>query len=876
MSVEDFEHLQEMLGDIPGQRGAELRREKYTPYFLRMGRDVFIAEGCRFTHPDGIVLEDDVRFNVGALVFGSGGVWVGRHARIGPRCFIHSANHEIGKSPLAFHERGYVEEAVRIGDNALISANVSILPGAVLGDDVFVACGAVVPKGHYPAGSRLFGVPAKSTAPPTEEPPEAVVEIALLTPRAGHWEALAQHLLSTLGLPQVGIAKEGDSLPASVHSAILFGPADWRPNVVGTVRVCIFDERTQGADHPEFQAQRLLRYAYAGRCEGSNNAGDEQLAQALFWLVTRLHKGAGRLPIVEFHEWVIALRFLQLDPKGNAALLGLLLAELFERHPVELRGLPPPTSDGTDPEHWLRLAEAQARAAVESRSGRIRTRVLNISGQIQQLWSAGIRMRELITRIEVLGRRDFRSITRSPSFALSRQLLAADGPAGCAANAAGRPPRQDRGHDLVATALSAHLSGNAAEFQRVDQLLSSEAWQVPGVAFPRSKQGSASVCYSPLVLAWLFVRRHRIEPDFRIPEGFGLAVERTEALVWHTLDNGQFHDLGLNRLSRSLVDNWATLHRADCPPGTQFVLEESAYKSDIRGLEQRWFTVFKDIQHAQGRPLLRAKPWPAGYSAALSIRYDVDRPVTPSRITELVRLQARYANAPCASWYYFTGHRDIDGHGKYMSRHWQERGIHAQEARDAHPGWGVTHHSAPTSDYWQGSATNSTLEENGATYGEFLASSFDTPRPALHLEGNDSGAARIWLTPLHFPLEGSTSDKTLAYFDTLLTHFRERLRNGGHAIIGSHPDLNQEILKELLQREHLNNVWIASIGEVVARCRKVMRYGSIRLTTRGGVPHVWSADGIADLQLEIWRPDTPEPTLRILQLKSLIPRPLDS
>lgn len=871
MNTDQFETLQSELAHVPGPSGAKLRAERYAPFFLRMGRNVYIAEGCHFAHPDRIVLEDDVRFNVDALVFGSGGVWIGRHARIGPRCFIHSANHEIAESPLAFHERGYVDEAVRIGDNALLSANVSILPGAVLGDDVFVACGAVVTKGHYSGGSRLFGVPAKSSDTPLVELPTAEIEIAIFTPDTGHWQTLAQHLLSTLGLPQVGIIREGDPLPVSVHSAIVFGPADWRPEVASTVRTWMFDDPKHGAGHPEFQAQRVLRYAYAGRFD----ADDERFAQALFWLITRLRKGAGRLTVVEFHEWLVALRFLQLDPKGNAALLGLVLAGLFGRRPVELLGLSPPALDGTGLECWLRLADARTRATVESRSGRIRTRILAMSALIPQLWSAGVGKPELLTRFRALGRRGLRSIALSPSFALSRMLDAIDGPAAHATSTAARLPRQDRGLDLVAAALSAHLAGDEAAFREFDQCLNSEAWRAHGVAFPHSKQGATSVCYSPLVLAWLFVRRKRIQPGFSIPEGFGLTIERPEALGWHTLDNGQFHDLGQSCLSRSLIDNWARLHRADCPPDTQFVLDESAYKSDIGRLEQLWFAVFRDIQHAHGHPLVRLKPWPAGYSAALSIRYDVDRPVKPARITELVRLQARYANAPCASWYYFTGHPDIDGHGKYMARHWQERGIHAQETTDAQPGWGVTHHSAPTSDYWQGSETNRALEASGATYCEFLASSFDTPRPAWHADGRRSSAEGIWLTPLHFPLEGSTSNTTLAYFDMLLPYFRERLRNGGHAIVGSHPDLNQEILKELLQREHLQNVWIATVGEVVARCRKVMQYGSIRLSLLGGVPHLWSANSISDLELEIWQPETPAPTLRTVQLKPLMPRPLE-
>src|SRR5690554_5978712 len=80
--------IQAKYADLPGIAGVEARRKHYAPFFLRMGRDVVIEEGCRFYHPDRIVLDDDARINIGALVYGSGGVWIGRHARIGPRFFV--------------------------------------------------------------------------------------------------------------------------------------------------------------------------------------------------------------------------------------------------------------------------------------------------------------------------------------------------------------------------------------------------------------------------------------------------------------------------------------------------------------------------------------------------------------------------------------------------------------------------------------------------------------------------------------------------------------------------------------------------------------------------------------------------------------------
>ena len=103
--MKTFEEIQAKFSRIPGEEGYLLRKRYYRPYFLRLGKDVRIAENCHFEHPDKIVLEDDARINREGLFYGSGGIHIGRHARIGPRCFIHSANHDIAPSAEAFFER---------------------------------------------------------------------------------------------------------------------------------------------------------------------------------------------------------------------------------------------------------------------------------------------------------------------------------------------------------------------------------------------------------------------------------------------------------------------------------------------------------------------------------------------------------------------------------------------------------------------------------------------------------------------------------------------------------------------------------------------------------------------------------------------------
>lgn len=58
-------------------------------------------------------------------------------------------------------EREFPAEQVIIGDDVWLGANVTILPGAHIGDRCIVGTGAVVARGQYPAGSIIVGNPAR-------------------------------------------------------------------------------------------------------------------------------------------------------------------------------------------------------------------------------------------------------------------------------------------------------------------------------------------------------------------------------------------------------------------------------------------------------------------------------------------------------------------------------------------------------------------------------------------------------------------------------------------------------------------------------------------------------------------------------------------
>lgn len=111
---------------------------KEYPNFLRR-KGVTIGKGCEIyksasfgSEPYLISMGDHVRINCGVqLVTHDGGYWILRDKMAG-----------FGEE---FADMDYLNR-IRIGNNVHIGTNAIIMPGVTIGDNVVVACGAVVTK----------------------------------------------------------------------------------------------------------------------------------------------------------------------------------------------------------------------------------------------------------------------------------------------------------------------------------------------------------------------------------------------------------------------------------------------------------------------------------------------------------------------------------------------------------------------------------------------------------------------------------------------------------------------------------------------------------------------------------------------------------
>ena len=130
--------IQKLIGYLP--QGLEI----VTPFScdygknIHLGKNVFINMNCYFMDGASITLGD--------------------HVFVGPYCGFYTASH-----PLDYHKRNRgLEKAlpIKVGYNCWFGANVSVMPGVVIGSGCVIAAGSVITK-DIPDNVLIAGVPAK-------------------------------------------------------------------------------------------------------------------------------------------------------------------------------------------------------------------------------------------------------------------------------------------------------------------------------------------------------------------------------------------------------------------------------------------------------------------------------------------------------------------------------------------------------------------------------------------------------------------------------------------------------------------------------------------------------------------------------------------
>ena len=436
-------------------------------------------------------------------------------------------------------------------------------------------------------------------------------------------------------------------------------------------------------------------------------------------------------------------------------------------------------------------------------------------------------------------------------------------------------------HQIASFSLSAYFIHEDDLFVYAEKRLKEE-FSDNQTDYYKSAITSTAYCYEPSLAAFLILLARQEDPGF-IPQ---CSIDDETNLSWtgflNVIDDFYFEnsksrigfvDFENYKIDRSVFENWIALGKApEQIKVFQYELTDANYSRVLNSLEAVWLEIFKRIFRSIELSLLIVKPWPYPYHSALSLRYDIDRPLNSKQITEIIDLQKKYFNRACASWYFFSKDSIDTPLRRRLKNNLQELAIHIADSTDpAVQGVGVTSHSAPDSEYWLGSETITNCFEQGAKYVEMLSAQCSVPR-RYYLNDNDS----IWITPIHFPMEGQVNNTGLNYFDLRLEDFHNAIKNGGHIILGSHQDVDQSHFKELFDREDFSGFWCETVENVIQRVSRVVSYGAIKISISDeNKIHLLSENTISDLQVCIYSTNGEIVNLKPIQLNAKISRTVD-
>ncbi len=132
-----------------------------SPGKIHLAEQVSLEQGVILQAWGGsILIEQNVFIGPYTVIYGHGGVKIGKDTLISMQCRILSSNHTIPDKSSLIRCNPDIYLPVTIGEDVWLGAGVTILGGVTVGDGCVVGAGAVVTK-DLPPYSVAVGVPAK-------------------------------------------------------------------------------------------------------------------------------------------------------------------------------------------------------------------------------------------------------------------------------------------------------------------------------------------------------------------------------------------------------------------------------------------------------------------------------------------------------------------------------------------------------------------------------------------------------------------------------------------------------------------------------------------------------------------------------------------
>lgn len=112
------------------------------------------------TYGGDIRIGDHTSVNPFCVIYGHGGLTIGKEVRIATHTVIIPSNHRFDELEVPIRLQGLKNLGIIIENNVWIGAGVRILDGVIVGENSIIAAGAVVTK-SIERNSIVAGVPAK-------------------------------------------------------------------------------------------------------------------------------------------------------------------------------------------------------------------------------------------------------------------------------------------------------------------------------------------------------------------------------------------------------------------------------------------------------------------------------------------------------------------------------------------------------------------------------------------------------------------------------------------------------------------------------------------------------------------------------------------
>jgi acetyltransferase-like isoleucine patch superfamily enzyme len=129
---------------------------------LDLGSGVTVKSGAILAPFGGFIrIGEKSGVNHYSVLYGHGGLTIGRYVRFAAHCLVVPANHGIAKGDIPIFVQPLSTEGISIDDDVWIGAHCVILDGVSIGRGAVIAAGSIVNR-SVPPQTVAAGVPAKA------------------------------------------------------------------------------------------------------------------------------------------------------------------------------------------------------------------------------------------------------------------------------------------------------------------------------------------------------------------------------------------------------------------------------------------------------------------------------------------------------------------------------------------------------------------------------------------------------------------------------------------------------------------------------------------------------------------------------------------